>query len=54
MEEDEYGFAHREFDERKHESRMAEIKETLHKVDRILAEFYEIHRPHINEPEDHP
>jgi hypothetical protein len=54
MKEDEYGLAHREIDERKHESRMTEIKETLHKVDRILAEFYEIHRPYIKEPADHP
>jgi len=52
MEKDRDGFAATESDERKHDSRMSDIQEMLYRVDRALAEFYEIHRPHIKEPAD--
>jgi hypothetical protein len=52
MEEDGHWFSQEESVERQQVSGMTDIQETLHRVDEILAEFYEIHRPHIKDQGD--
>jgi hypothetical protein len=54
MEEDGYGFAQKESDKGSEESGRLDLQQILQKVDKILAEFYEIHGPDIKDQGHNP
>ena len=48
------GYAVKNSDCGKVETEIPELNEMLQKVDRLLAEFYEIHGPHIKDQGHNP